>query len=267
MTRQLVSVKPWGRGRLLATLAGMALVTVGLLVGFALAIHSVAIRPGSTPSAGTQTQTLPSDQSERRDMLAAEPMLQVSGADSTQGVPAATPGPMIEVPEPTRIGAAKVPSGYPHTPEGAIGQLAAIEVSVLTEMSIARVNEIYLAWSAEGAVPVDQWRMTRHVQAFLGAARMGQTLDRGARVTVTPVAGQTKASDGRDWTIACVLVDVRAVVNSEARMAYGYCERMQWDGSRWVIAPGAPPADAPSTWPGTDLAFKAGWRTWPPARR
>ena len=29
-----------------------------------------------------------------------------------------------------------------------------------------------------------------------------------------------------------------------------------------MIASGAPAATAPSTWPGTEIAFKAGWRTW-----
>jgi hypothetical protein len=29
-----------------------------------------------------------------------------------------------------------------------------------------------------------------------------------------------------------------------------------------MVAPGTPPAQAPSTWPGSDLSLKAGWRTW-----
>ena len=265
MSEQPTTVKPWGRGRLLATLAAVALISLGLLVGFALAIHSVATHPTTTATASTSS--LPSDTHERRDILAAEPMLHVNGTDSTRGVPAATPGPTVDVPGSSVIGASKVASGFPHTPEGAIGQLAAIEVAVLTEMSIARTNEIYRAWSADGAVPADQWRLTRHVQAFLAAANMGQTKDPNARVTITPVAAQTKAIDGPDWTIACVLVDVRAVIRQEARMAYGYCERMQWEINRWVIAPGAPPAEAPSTWPGTDLAFQAGWQTWASSNR
>ena len=66
--------------------------------------------------------------------------------------------------------------------------------------------------------------------------------------------------------LACVLLDVRATITAEARIGYGYCERMQWQpagqGGRWMIAPGAPAATAPSTWPGTDIAFRAGWRTW-----
>ena len=47
-------------------------------------------------------------------------------------------------------------------------------------------------------------------------------------------------------------------------MGYGYCERMLWSPAeqRWMIAPGNPPAVAPATWPGTELAQQAGWRTW-----
>ncbi len=86
------------------------------------------------------------------------------------------------------IGPAKVPSGFPQTPEGAIGQLAAIEVTVPSAMSIPRTNEVYEAWSSTGAAPIDQWRLTGHVQAFLAAAQMGQTMDPGAKVLVTPVA-------------------------------------------------------------------------------
>jgi hypothetical protein len=61
--------------------------------------------------------------------------------------------------------------------------------------------------------------------------------------------------------VACVLLDVTVTVATEARAAYGHCERLQWADYRWVIAPGEAPASAPSTWPGTDLATAAGWRT------
>ena len=106
-----------------------------------------------------------------------------------------------------------------------------------------------------------------HVRSFLSASRMGSVKDPGTTVSVTPVAAQVKATDGPDWVVACVLSDVRAVIDVEARMGFGYCERMQWDGTRWLIAPGEPPALAPSTWPGTDLAYAAGWRTLAPASR
>ena len=61
--------------------------------------------------------------------------------------------------------------------------------------------------------------------------------------------------------MACVLLDVRATITVEARMGYGYCEQMQWREGRWMIAPGASPAPAPSTWPGSEVSVRAGWRT------
>ena len=86
-------------------------------------------------------------------------------------------------------------------------------------------------------------------------------------VTATPVAGQVKGVDGDHWALACVLLDVRATITATARIGYGHCERLQWDApsARWVIAPGAQPAKAPSTWPGTQAALDAGWVTLVPA--
>ena len=260
-------VAAWGRGKLIAALAGGAVAGLVLLLGVSLAVHSTLTgSPADTRDAAVG-RALPADRQARRDVLAAEPMLQVSRADALSGVPAAVRGPVIDVPSSTVIGPARVASGFPHTPEGAIGQLAAIEVSVLSEMNVARVVEVYDAWTAEGVAPVEQWRLMGHVRSFLAAAQMVDHLEQGATVIVTPVAAQTKATDGPDWTIACVLADVQAVYRSQARMAFGYCERMTWDGGRWLIASGTPPALAPSTWPGTDLAFEAGWRSWARAAR
>ena len=84
-------------------------------------------------------------------------------------------------------------------------------------------------------------------------------------MVATPGAAQVKGVDGDGWVLACVLMDVRAVLVTDSRIGYGYCERMQWvggAGGRWMIAPGTPPARAPSTWPGTQLSIQAGWRTW-----
>ncbi|NHA01215.1 hypothetical protein G5V59_18825 [Nocardioides sp. W3-2-3] len=71
-----------------------------------------------------------------------------------------------------------------------------------------------------------------------------------------------KGTDGPDWTTVCVLMKVTASYKQEAQIAFAHCERMQWVGGRWMVAPGAPPAPAPATWPGTQLAHEAGWRTW-----
>ena len=107
--------------------------------------------------------------------------------------------------------------------------------------------------------------LVANLQAFLGSAAGQHAGEAATALVVTPVAAQVKGSDGPDWVLACVLLDVQATLTRQARIAYGHCERMQWTGQRWVIAPGPAPARAPSTWPGTDLAAAAGWRTWMPA--
>ena len=115
------------------------------------------------------------------------------------------------------------------------------------------------------APPAAGWVLVANLQAFLGSAAGQHTSEASTALVVTPVAAQVKGSDGPDWVLACVLLDVQATLTRQARIAYGHCERMQWTGQRWVIAPGPAPARAPSTWPGTDSAAAAGWRTWTPA--
>ena len=104
--------------------------------------------------------------------------------------------------------------------------------------------------------------MTRNVQSFLtNAGGLGNTKDDSVFVSASPAAGQIKGVDGPDWVLACVLLDVQATIVTDARIGYGHCERMQWTDGRWMIAPGTPPAPAPSVWPGSELALQAGWRT------
>lgn len=131
-------------------------------------------------------------------------------------------------------------------------------------MSVPYTREAYQGWSAPGAPDVTDWPMTANVRAFLGQARMGATKSADATVVAFPVAGQVKGGDGPDWQVPCVLLDVRATNRGgeQKRILYGYCERMQWQAGRWVIAPGAPAAAAPATWPGTALSADAGWRPW-----
>jgi hypothetical protein len=140
--------------------------------------------------------------------------------------------------------------------------LAAIEVTVLQGMSIPHTNDVYRRWALPGGVGVERWQMTANVQAFLAAAQMGREKDLSASVVAVPAAGQVKGVDGPDWLVACVLLEIGATITVEARMGYGYCERMQWQHGRWMIAPGTPPPTAPSTWPGSELSIKAGWRSW-----
>ncbi len=264
----------WGRPRLLATLAAGIVAALLFVAGLGLALVYGLRSAGGDPPTQVAATTVDAAGTgpTHRDQVAAQPMLQVAPEDARRGVPAALAGPVIQVPVATGAGPAQVPTGFPRTPEGAVGQLAAIETTVLQGMSIPQANQVYDRWALPGGTGVANWALTKNVQNFLASAGQGQNKDATVAVTATPAAGQVKGTDGADWVLACVLLDVRATITAEARIGYGYCERMQWHpsdggaettaGGRWMIAPGAPAAPAPSTWPGTDLAFKAGWRTW-----
>jgi hypothetical protein len=189
-------------------------------------------------------------------------MLQVDRQASLPTAPAPVAGPTLQIPTATGVGPAGVASGFPRTPEGAVGQLATIGFAVLQGMSIPYTNDVYTGWATRGGVGVAEWPMTGNVQAFLDAPRIGQDKHIAATVITIPAAGQVKDVDGPGWAVACVLFEVHATIAVEAQIGYGLCGRMQWQNGRWMIAPGAPPARAPSTWPGSELSIRAGWRTW-----
>lgn len=259
----------WSRGRLLGVLAAAVVVALLMLTGVGYVVYRALTTDGSsTVAAGAQespsTETLedlPEGGPARRDAIAAAPMLTVQPSDAREGEISTEPAPSITVPSPDRTGQAGVATGFPATPEGAVAQLAAIDVAVLQSMSIPVTHQVHDAWST-GPGEADAWVMTENVQVFLTAAEQsGQTKTDTLAVTAAPAAGQVKGVDGGDWVLACVLLDVRAGTE-DARIAYGHCEAMTWGGDRWVIDTARDVAQAPSTWPGTDLAARAGWRTW-----
>ena len=163
-------VVPLSRAQLLAVLAGLLLVGGVLLYGLGYTLVS-GFSAGNA-SDGVQSSAHPySDPAQRRDLIAAAPMATVAqDAGLTPGVAIALP-PAIRLPAATTVGASGVPSGYPRTPEGASAQLAAIEVRVLSAMSLPLVTEVYRDWAMPGGVGAADWSQTRNVQSFLTHAR------------------------------------------------------------------------------------------------
>lgn len=249
---------PAGQLRLL--LGVVAVVAAMLVYGLGFFLFATFTTPTTAPTPAS-TPTVPDDPQQRRDLIAAAPMLQVPvNAGMTPGVAISSP-PAIALPDPASVGPQQVPAGFPHTPLGAVAQLAALDQLVLTTMSIPLATAVYQAWSMPGAPDVTVWEQTRNIASFLTHAHQtGPVKDPGVLVSVTPAAYQIKGVDGPDWVLACVLFDVRAALNDQAQTGYGTCERMQWATDRWMIAAGSAPARAPSTWPGSDLALQAGWQ-------
>lgn len=248
---------PMSRRGLLFLLGSIVLAGCVLLFGLGYSIVQAAT---ASSGAGHAVGKERSSTASVRDEIAAEPMLAVAADAGQVAQVAVSLPPATALPAATLTGPAGVPSGYPHTPEGAVAQLAALEAHVLASMSIPTALETYRVWAMPGGIGEADWSQTRNVQSFLtGARQQSNVKDIATLVRVSPVAYQVKGSDGPDWLVACVLLDVHATIRDSARMGYGTCERMQWSTDRWLIAPGAPPATAPSTWPGSDLSVKAGW--------
>jgi hypothetical protein len=252
-------------------LAGVVALAGVLLAGLGYAV-AATLRGPATPTNTTATATTPTTTTssastapttltQTREAIAARPMLATTPADGRPGRAATrTPG-TITVPAATATDPLGVPTGFPRTEAGALGQLAAWATTVLGQLSGEYAEDVYSAWARSGGVGPQAWRLTRDVRTFVEAA--------GSRalLAATPVGAQVKGADGEDWLVGCVLLQLQTFAGTgapgaEASIAYGYCERLTWDTDRWVIAPGAEPAEPPHTWPGTERAVQAGWRTW-----
>lgn len=262
----------WSQRRLLGILAAAVAVAVLLLGGLAYAVYVAIAGIADETSANTGVATGETVRSTvargaaHRDEIAAEPMLTVpksaafppAGSGTTRAK-----APEMKIPTGTGVnGPAFVMTGFPHTPEGAVGQLAQIDLAVLQSMSLSTAEEVYNAWALPGGVRAEDWWITASVRAFLSSTGMGEVKDPSASVSLEPAAALVKGTDGPDWATVCVLMKVSATYKSEGQIAFAHCERMQWVGGRWMVAPGAPPAPGPATWPGTQLGHEAGWRTW-----
>lgn len=269
------SAEAWERRRLLLVLVTVAAVGSLLLAGLGYTVARTVAPASPAGAAAVPTSVTPSATLQPagatvadREGIAAAPMPAVDPADArppgsgTASAPTSAAVSAIVVPSPTRTGPAGVATGFPHTAEGAVGQLAAIESSVLQTMSLAHAREVHRGWALPGAVAAADWALVADVQAFLDASQMGGEKDPATVVVATPASGLVKGFDGPDWVLGCVLMQVRATITTEARMGYGHCDRLQWAKGRWMVAPGAEPALAPSTWPGSPASVRAGWRPW-----
>ena len=72
--------------------------------------------------------------------------------------------------------------------------------------------------------------------------------------------GQIKGSVGPDFVVPCIDFEIDVTLQQTARGAAADCQRMVWNGTRWMVGPGSEPAPAPSVWPDTDTAIAVGYR-------
>ena len=78
-------------------------------------------------------------------------------------------------------------------------------------------------------------------------------------VVLTPVMGLFKGHVGDDYVVPCVGYELAITITRTARVGVSDCQRMAWDGDRWMIGAGPEPVQAPNVWPDTDAAIDAGF--------
>ena len=270
------------REKLLVPLGAAALAVLLLLVGLGLAlyywIHPASAHPDAAhpdaahpDSAAAKTGShVPPDFAgsrrradlvrARRDELAARPMRAGSAAGAQPSVLSTRDPGFILLPASTTAGPVGVPAGLPHTPEGALAQLAAIDTSALDSASLDGVRAVIDDWAAPGGPTAATWSGVGAMADFLTAAGLSGGKAPDLALSATPMMGLIKATDGGDWVVACVDFEVDATLARTARVALADCQRMVWAAGRWVIGPGTEPAPPPSIWPGTDAAIDAGYQ-------
>jgi hypothetical protein len=263
------------REKMLALLIGAGVLGLVLLIGVGLCVY-YALRPsrssadggpGTTTSSTTETGNHdgsgngPGGQ-DARDALAAKPMAEVDDAAShPSAVSMAPPGASIVLPAATRVGPAGVPTGYPHTPEGAMAQLAAIDQVALQSGSLGTARELIARWAMPDGPNAATWSGVQALTTLLTDTQTAGTAQ--LAIVLTPLMGQVKGTVGPDFVVPCIDFELDVTLAQTARGAVADCQRMVWQsegkGGRWMVGPGSEPATPPSVWPDTDLAISVGY--------
>jgi hypothetical protein len=267
---------------MLALLAAAAIVAVLLVVGLALAVLA-SVHPhrpggrvtGAAAAAGRAAgHTAPSSaatsatgvgaepgSAAARDALAAASMPQVDDAAAQPGpVSTRDPGPTLLLPAATGVGPADVPTGFPRTPLGAMAQLAEIDRAALQSGRLADARAVITGWALPGGPTPASWSGVAALAGFLQAAGLSGGGSPQLGLVVSPQMGLIKGTAGAEFVVPCLDFEVDATLAHTARVAVADCQRMVWTGQRWMIGPGAEPAEAPSVWPDTDPAVQVGYR-------
>jgi hypothetical protein len=250
----------WGPARLLVLMAVSALAVLAVLAGLVLAVVGALTGDQRDGTAAAPRAAAPAPELSQQDALASAPM-------PTEDPDAALPGTVsnqaagvLEVPRATGVGPADVPTGFPRTPEGALAQLAAIDVTAMQTGSMDGVRQVVAEWAAPGGPTPQNWSGARGMASLLSAAGLSGAGSPQLAIVVRPVMGLLKGTVGDEFAVVCVNFEFTVTVEETSRIAIADCQRMAWIGNRWLIGAGAEPAPAPSVWPGTDAAIAAGWR-------
>lgn len=255
-------------GLTLTAVAVAAFLLIGAVVAVVIAHYATAPAPTSTaPAVTTAAPTAPPSAGggvADENALAAQPMVQLPAqAAQPQAMTTATAGPAIAVPKPTITTGRWIPGGFPGTPEGALGQLKTLDETAMSAADPQVYGRGFRELAEPGAPDPGSTGLASLLTSLRSRAQLPATgsvtgLSASYQVTHGQIKGST--SGGR-FVVACVLGQFSVGVNGQVvSVGIGDCQAMRWTGSEWRIASGALAAAAPSAWPGSADAVKAGYR-------
>ena len=257
--RLQTSATEWSPTRLLMLAGSCAVTALAIIAGLVLAVFSALTEEPdageATPVAERTIRAL-----SERDALAAVPMPTAEPEQALPGPVSSRAAEVLVLPPSTGVGPADVATGFPRTPDGALAQLAAIDVTAMQSGSMDVVRSVIAAWAAAGGPTPETWSGVTGMASLLSGAGLSAAGSPQLAIVVRPVMGLIKGTVGPDFTVVCVALEFTVTLERTARMAVADCQRMVWVADRWLIGPGPEPAPAPSIWPGTDAAIDAGWR-------
>lgn len=246
----------WTRRRLQILLGAIVAVVLAVAAGGVWSVASMlsggsAAGDSTDGSAQSAQDQLANKQLPDAPLEAAQPGNLSSGKTGT-----------IQIPVPMEVGPVGVATGFPHTPEGALSQLAAIDTTALTSASVRVAQEVITEWAAPGGPTAETWSGVMGLAALLESAGMSSDGSGSITIGAEPKMGFIKGTVGEEFVIPCIDFIVTATMSTgqPQQVAVADCQRMVWQDDRWVIGPGEEPAAAPSLWPGSQDSFDAGYQ-------
>lgn len=250
--------REWTRRSLQVLAVAAAVIFLVLVIGLGLALYYLINGTEDTETVDQGAQS--SSGADELDQLAASPLPTAPAELAQPGLLTTEPIGTITLPVSTRTGPAGVRTGFPHTPEGAMAQLAAIDKAAIESGTVPGAQGVITEWAAEGGPTPQTWSGVGAVAAFLESAGLPNTGDPSVVLQLEPSMGFIKGEVGADSVIPCIDFVLIASATQTNRVATADCQRMVWEGTRWVVGPGPEPATPPSLWPGTDASVMAGYR-------
>jgi len=246
----------WTRMRLQALLGVVVVVVLALVAGGAWSV--VSMLTGSSPNNGAGSSSATSSQDQLADKQLPDAPLEAAQPGSLSSGETGT----LEMPAPVEVGEVGVATGYPHTPEGALAQLAAINTTALSSASVRVAQDVITHWAAPGGPTAESWSGVQGLAALLESAGMSSDAQNTITIGVEPKMGFIKGTVGDDFVIPCIdfIITVTTTAGQPQQVAAADCQRMVWQDGRWVIGEGDEPAPAPSLWPGSQASFDAGYQ-------